>query len=61
MAQVQAGVVGQAQLNAGMSSLNGAASQSTPLTWATAWFILAVAFILFIYFGFGGLRGQVAS
>lgn len=59
--QARAGVVGQAELNGGMSVLNGGESKSTPLTWSAAWFILAVAFILFIYFGFGGLRGQVAS
>jgi hypothetical protein len=61
MAQVSAGVVGQAQLNSGMSALNGGESKSSPLTWSAAWFLLAVGFILFIYFGFGGLRGQVAS
>lgn len=60
--QASAGVVGQAQLNAGMSSaLGGNAGGASAHTWSMAWFGLASAFILFIYFGFGGLRGSVAS
>jgi hypothetical protein len=63
--EVNANVVGQAQLNSGMSALmgsaGGAASTSTPMTWSMIWFGLAIAWILVIYFGFGGLRGSVAS
>jgi hypothetical protein len=61
MAKVNVGVVGQAQLNAGMSALNSGDNTSQPITWSAAWFLVSVAFILFIYFGFGGLRGAVAS
>lgn len=56
------GVVGQAQLNAGMGALNGGNNPtSSPLTWSAVWFLAAVVFILTVYFGFGGLRGSVAS
>lgn len=65
MAKVDVGVTGQAQLNAGMSStLNGGNSSgggSTPAAWTYIWFGAAVFFILAVYFGFGGLRGAVAS
>lgn len=61
--QANVGVVTQAQLNAGMSSFSGnqKSTTSSPATWSFIWFIGAVAFILAIYFGFGGLRGSVAS
>ena len=61
MAKVSAGVVGQAQLNAGMGALNSDDNASTALTWSCIWFGVAVMFILVVYFGFGGLRGSVAS
>lgn len=61
MAKVSAGVVGQAQLNAGMGALNAPDAASTPVAWSAIWFGVAVAFILIVYFGFGGLRGSVAS
>ena len=61
MAKVNVGVVGQAQLNAGMGALNSGDNASTPLTWSAVWFLAAVLFILTVYFGFGGLRGSVAS
>lgn len=62
--EANASVVTQAQLNAGMGSflpksMNGSASSAA--TWSVIWFAAAVAFILTIYFGFGGLRGSVAS
>lgn len=62
MAQGNVNVVGQAQLNAGMSSANGTGGAGpSAATWSVAWFCIALGFILFIYFGFGGLRGSVAS
>lgn len=62
MASGNVNVVGQAQLNAGMSSANSTGgSNATAATWSVAWFVIALGFILFIYFGFGGLRGSVAS
>ena len=62
MAKVQVGVVGQAQLNAGMGATNAdGGMMGSPTTWSFIWFGVAVGFILFIYFGFGGLRGSVAS
>jgi hypothetical protein len=62
MAQVDAGVYTQATLNAGMGPMNGnTGMQSSPATWTYVWFGLAVLFILVSYFGFGGLRGSVAS
>lgn len=62
MAKVNVGVVGQAQLNAGMGATNsGGTGTASPVTWTFIWFGLAVAFILAMYFGFGGLRGSVAS
>lgn len=59
-----ASVVTQAQLNAGMGSFlpsSMKAGSGTAATWSVIWFAIAVAFILTIYFGFGGLRGSVAS
>lgn len=62
MAKVDVGVMGQAQLNAGMGGLTGNSTpKATAATWSFIVFGMAVAFILFIYFGFGGLRGSVAS
>jgi len=62
MAKVNVGVVGQAQLNAGMGGNTGNSSpMSTAANWSFIWFGVAVGFILFVYFGFGGLRGSVAS
>jgi hypothetical protein len=63
MASVEAGVVTQAQLNSSLNALNGNPGQvsGTPAAWSYIWFSLAVLFILISYFGFGGLRGQVAS
>jgi hypothetical protein len=62
MAKVNVGVVGQAQLNAGMGALNnGGSGTGSPVTWSFIWFGVAVTFILMVYFGFGGLRGSVAS
>jgi hypothetical protein len=62
MAKVNVGVVGQAQLNAGMGALNsGETGTSSPVAWSAIWFGMAVFFILAVYFGFGGLRGSVAS
>lgn len=62
MAKIDVGVVGQAQLNAGMGGLTGNNSPtSSASTWTFIWFGVAVGFILFVYFGFGGLRGSVAS
>jgi len=61
---INANVVGQAQLNSGMGALLGGgagASSGTTMSWSAIWFGLAVAWILVIYFGFGGLRGSVAS
>lgn len=64
MANVNVGVVGQAELNGGMLN-NSNGSKSIHMTgaagWTYVWFIAAVAFILFVYFGFGGHRGAVAS
>ena len=59
---VNASVVTQAQLNGGMKSLlpNGG-NGATAGHWTAIWFGIAVVFILGIYFGFGGLRGSVAS
>lgn len=61
--QASAGVVGQAELNAGRTSAIGGSTvgNANAHTWSWVWFGLSVAFILFIYFGFGGLRGSVAS
>lgn len=62
MAKVNVGVVGQAQLNAGMGATNsGNSGTQSPVVWTFIWFGLAVSFILIMYFGFGGLRGSVAS
>lgn len=63
MAKVQAGVVTQADLNMGTNTLMGKYNgpTSTPATWTYVWFAAAVLFILVSYFGFGGLRGSVAS
>jgi hypothetical protein len=63
MASVEAGVVTQAQLNSSLNALNGNPGQvsGTPAAWTYVWFGIAVAFILISYFGFCGLRGQVAS
>lgn len=64
MPQVDVGVVTQAQLNAGMNGVNGGRNglfTASPASWAFIWFGISVAFILFVYFGFGGLRGSVAS
>ncbi len=63
MAYASAGVVGQAELNSGMSSALGGddGSAMSAASWSFVWFGVAVGFILFLYFGFGGLRGQVAS
>lgn len=62
MAKVNVGVVGQAQLNAGMGALNdGGTGTASPVTWSFIWFAVACLFILAVYFGFGGLRGSVAS
>lgn len=61
---VNASVVTQAQVNAGMGSFLPSAAKGvsgTAAAWSTIWFAIAVAFILTIYFGFGGLRGSVAS
>jgi hypothetical protein len=60
-AQVQAGVVTQASLNGGMLTTNGSGTGSSAATWTYVWFGAAVLFILAVYFGFGGLRGSVAS
>lgn len=57
-----AGVVTQASLNMpGMLSGGGTGNGATAATWTYAWFAVAVVFILAVYFGFGGLRGSVAS
>lgn len=61
MAQVDAGVYTQAQLNAGMSGTNGSGMTSSPTSWSYIWFAAAVLFIVFVYIGFGGHRGSVAS
>lgn len=62
MAKVNVGVVGQAQLNAGMGALNDSGTgTASPVAWSFIWFGVAVGFILMLYFGFGGLRGSVAS
>lgn len=62
MAKVDVGVVTQAQLNAGFGPANSDSSgMDSAFLWSYIWFGIAVAFILFIYFGFGGLRGSVAS
>lgn len=64
MANVNVGVVGQAELNAGMlnNKSNGTKTMIQGAAgWTYVWFGLAVAFILFVYFGFGGHRGAVAS
>jgi len=63
MTSVQAGVVTQAQLNTSLNALNGNPGMvsGTPAAWSYVWFGAAVLFILISYFGFGGLRGQVAS
>ena len=61
MAKVDVGVVTQAQLNAGMGSGGSSESKSSPANWTFIWFAVAVGFILFVYFGFGGLRVSVAS
>lgn len=59
----EAGVYTQAQLNTSLNALNGSPNSvsGTPAAWSYVWFGIAVAFILVSYFGFGGLRGQVAS
>lgn len=60
--EANASVVTQAQLNAGMKSfLPGGGSGATAGHWTAIWFGVAVVFILGVYFGFGGLRGSVAS
>ena len=57
-----ASVVTQAQLNGGMKSLlPGSGTGATASHWTAIWFAIAVIFILGVYFGFGGLRGSVAS
>lgn len=61
MAEANFGVVGQAQLNMGMAQANGRNIASSPMNWSVFWFVIAVGWILTIYFGFGGLRGSVAS
>lgn len=63
MAGASAGVYTQAELNTSLNALNGSPNQiaGTPAAWAFIWFGAAVLFILISYFGFGGLRGQVAS
>lgn len=63
MAGVEAGVVTQAQLNTSLNALNGnpGGVSGTPAAWAYVFFGAAVLFIMVSYFGFGGLRGQVAS
>lgn len=63
MAEVNVGVVTQAQVNAGMLGASGSSgpNMQSAATWTYIWFGAAVAFILFVYFGFGGHRGAVAS
>jgi hypothetical protein len=64
MAGVEAGVVTQAQLNTSLNALNGSPNTGiggTAAAWSYVWFGAAVLFIMVSYFGFGGLRGQVAS
>lgn len=63
MAGASAGVYTQAELNTSLNALNGNPGMvsGTPAAWTYVWFGLAVGFILISYFGFGGLRGQVAS
>ena len=63
MAGVEAGVVTQAQLNTSLNALNGnpGGVSGTAAAWSYVWFGAAVLFIMISYFGFGGLRGQVAS
>jgi hypothetical protein len=63
MAGVEAGVVTQAQLNTSLNALNGnpGSMSGTAAAWSYVWFGAAVLFIMISYFGFGGLRGQVAS
>lgn len=62
MAELNVGVVTQAQVNAGMLNSNGNSGMTaTAATWSFIWFGAAVCFILAIYFGFGGHRGAVAS
>lgn len=59
----EAGVYTQAQLNTSLNALNGSPGMTsgTPAAWTYVWFGIALLFILVSYFGFGGLRGQVAS
>lgn len=61
--EANASVVTQAQLNAGMGSFLPSSMQGGLGAghWTMIWFLIAVAFILTLYFGFGGLRGSVAS
>jgi len=63
--QASAGIVGEAEVNSGMSGAgkSGAISGalSNPATWSVIWFVLAVGFLVFIYLGFGGHRGQVSN
>lgn len=62
MAELNVGVVTQAQVNAGMLNSNGSAGMAaSAATWSYIWFGVSVLFILCVYFGFGGHRGAVAS
>jgi hypothetical protein len=66
VASANVGVVGMAELNAGMlnnnsSGVKGSEHFSGAAGWTYAWFLGSIAFILFVYFGFGGHRGAVAS
>lgn len=58
-ATAQAGVVTADGANTRYPVVRGALNR--PATWAHIWFGISVLFIFSIYFGFGGLRGSVAS
>lgn len=62
MAEQSAGVAGFAEL--GITTGTGAATgmgQLDAATWTWVIFALAVGFLVFVYFGFGGLTGSVKS
>jgi hypothetical protein len=39
----------------------GGTAAGSAMSWSMIWFVVSVMWILVIYFGFGGLRGSVAS
>lgn len=57
MAGVSAGVVGAAEVNSQPSRTGGASLQS-PATWTSIWFLLALFYLLGVYYGYVKLNAS---